>query len=198
MLKHDQWHDQPVPAIACPCTLTCSGASISREKKAACSRRSISLQSSFFDPERKNSCMFEAEKSFNFAPKQPLRSRAKNSCMFEAENSLNFAPKQPLRSREKKTAACSRLKNRSISLQSSLFDPERKNSSCSRVKIAEFRSKAASSIQRETTAACSKLKFAQLRSKTTLFDPERNNSCMFEAENSLNFALKQRLRSREK
>ena len=114
------------------------------------------------------------KKSFNFALKQPLRLKRKNSCMFEAEKSLNFALKQPLRSREKKTAACSR------------------------VKIAEFRSKAASSIQRETTAACSKLKFAQFRSKTTLFDPERNNSCMFEAENSLNFALKQRLRSREK
>ena len=161
--------------------------------------------------------MFEAEKITQFHSK--AASSIQKSCMFEAQKSLNSTLKQPLRS-ERKTAACSRLKNaqfrskatssiqrktahvrvknRWISLQSSLFDPERKNSSCSRVKIAEFRSKAASSIQRETTAACSKLKFAQFRSKTTLFDPERNNSCMFEAENSLNFALKQRLRSREK
>ena len=45
--------------------------------------RSISLQSSFFDLQRKNSCMFKAEKSLNFALKQLLRSyeleRNKNS-----------------------------------------------------------------------------------------------------------------------
>ena len=105
--------------------------------------RTISLQSSLFDPERKTAACSRLK----------TRSISLQSSLFDPER--------------KKTAACSRLKNRSISLQSSLFDPERKNSSCSRVKIAEFRSKAASSIQRETTAACSKLKFAQFPSKTT-------------------------------
>ena len=62
------------------------------------------------------------------------------------------------------------LSQKRVSIES-FFEQRR----CFRAKLSEF---SASNMQ--------------------LFDPERNNSSMFEAENSLNFALKQRLRSKEK
>ena len=85
---------------------------------------------------------------------------------------------------------------------------ERKNSCMFVLKIAQFRSKAASSIQAEKS-----LNFAPKQSeKTAMFEAEkslnfapkqplrseRKNSCMFEAEKSLNFALKQPLRREKK
>ena len=69
------------------------------------------------------------------------------------------------------------------------FDLQRKNSCMFEVKIAQFRSKAASSISREKTAACSRLKIAQFRSKAaSSIQREKTAACL-----RLNFAPKQPL-----
>ena len=77
-----------------------------------------------FDLQRKNSCMFKAENRSISLQSSFFDPERKNSCKFEAEN-------------------------RSISLQSSFFDRREKTAAFSRLKIAQFRSKVASSIQRE-------------------------------------------------
>ena len=108
----------------------------SREKNSCvfeAENRSISLQSSLFDPERKNSscsrvkiaefaACFEAENSLNFALKRPLDPERNDSCMFEAKNSLNFALKQRLQ-------------------------PERNHGCMFEAENAQFRSRAASLLK---------------------------------------------------
>ena len=77
--------------------------------------------------------------------------------------------------------------NRSVSLHS-FFDRREKTAACSRLKIAQFRSKAASSIIEKKELHVPSCKIAQFRSKSSLFD-YREKSCMFEAA-KLSFAPK--------
>ena len=107
-------------------------------------------------------------------PSVGLRYMGERGYWLNEQNQSKTVQKAASSSLREKNSCMYVAKNRSTSLQSSLFEPERKNS-C--MYVAKNRS---TSLQ------------------SSLFDPERKKSCMFEAEKSLNFTLKQSLRSREK